>query len=312
MTNNRQVEKLAFHGDWEALLSVLRDNPDLVNSASESKGYTPLHQAAWHGANLTVIGRLFSLGADRHAGTRSKRQTASEIAIEKHPERSDLAYVLSERKISIAQLIRKVTASESDLFGAYDGNQVLVDRLVGVFGSDPCPDRLDELDRRLDNALMALTGFGLSSDTKIDYGPGHGFEIEADMKFWASRFLPVMRDFAARTHSFPIEKDWGVVSDLFEPAPLSWGLRGDLFLWMELHEALCHVQIPEEPANLARIIESAFQALTGRALQSGDDIFVSRLARGGMSGGMVCGAFWTDDFIPLIETRARWLKEIWV
>jgi ankyrin repeat protein len=53
----------------ETLLPILRDYPHLVNLPSEPKGYTPLHQAAWHGANLSVIGELLSLGADRSATT---------------------------------------------------------------------------------------------------------------------------------------------------------------------------------------------------------------------------------------------------
>jgi hypothetical protein len=56
MPKSNQINTLAFRGDWAALLPVLREHPDLVNLASESKGYTPLHQAAWHGASLSVIG----------------------------------------------------------------------------------------------------------------------------------------------------------------------------------------------------------------------------------------------------------------
>ena len=58
MTIKKQVNSLAFRGDWEALLPLLKKNPNLVNSTSESQGYTALHQAAWHGASLTVIGTL--------------------------------------------------------------------------------------------------------------------------------------------------------------------------------------------------------------------------------------------------------------
>lgn len=311
MTGHEKVIRLAFRGDWESLLLVLRQQPELVNSASEPKGYTPLHQAAWHGACLSVIGELFALGADRRIKTNDKRQSVADIAFKKHPERFDLAYVLSDRRISLAQLIRKTIASESDLFDAYDGNQILADRLVAAFGSEPCPDRLDELDTRMDHALKALTGFGLSSDTEIDCSPNQILDLRADTRFWASRFLPTMRELAASTYGFPIEKEWGVVSDLFDPAPDSWGLRGDLFLWMELRRALCHVQIPEDLTGLRRIVESAIQALTGKHPESGTDVFVSRLARGGMSGGRVCGSFWAEEFIPLIERRGRWLQEIW-
>jgi hypothetical protein len=65
---NDKVLKLAFQENG-TLLPILRDYPHLVNLPSEPKGYTPLHQAAWHGANLSVIGELLSLGADRSATT---------------------------------------------------------------------------------------------------------------------------------------------------------------------------------------------------------------------------------------------------
>lgn len=79
-----------------------------------------------------------------------------------------------------------------------------------------------------------------------------------------------------------------------------------------MRQALCHVQIPEDLTDLAKLVKSAFRALTSKPLRSGDDIFVSRLARGGMTSGMVSGSFWTERFIPLLEKRLRWLQEMWV
>lgn len=94
---NRQVSEMAYHGNWTELLPLLRAHPPLVNFASDAKSYTPLHQAAWHGASLAVVGELLELGADRNLKTRDKDQTAHEIAIEKHPDRHDLDYVLPPR-----------------------------------------------------------------------------------------------------------------------------------------------------------------------------------------------------------------------
>lgn len=54
MSVSDKVLKLAFQGEWDALLPILRDYPHLVNHPSEPKGYTPLHQTAWHGADLSV------------------------------------------------------------------------------------------------------------------------------------------------------------------------------------------------------------------------------------------------------------------
>jgi hypothetical protein len=55
---DKQVIDLSFHGNWAELLPLLRRYPNLVNAASEPKGYTALHQAAWHGASLAVVGEL--------------------------------------------------------------------------------------------------------------------------------------------------------------------------------------------------------------------------------------------------------------
>ena len=81
--NWSELNELAFHGTWNVLLRVLREHPHLVNVGSDSKGYSPLHQAAWHGADLSVIGALLAIGADRGQKTKSKNQTAQEIALEK-------------------------------------------------------------------------------------------------------------------------------------------------------------------------------------------------------------------------------------
>lgn len=310
VTNSIQINKVAYQGDWENLLLLLREWPELINSASE-KGYTPLHQAAWHGASLSVIGQILHMGADKRLRTINKRQTALDIAKEKHRDRPDLVYALNENPLTIAQLMRKVITDKPSLFGDYDGNQLLADRLITAFGSDPCPDDLDDLNKRLESAFIALTGVGLSSQRTINLYPALNFELQADAMFWESRFFPIMKEYASRAHIMPIEKEWAVVADLFDPAPAAWGLRGDLFLWLEMRQVLCHVAIPENLTNLGGIIKAAFQALTGSLLKNNDDtVFVSSLDRGGMSSGGVSGEFWVDQFIPLIENRAEWLHEL--
>jgi len=311
VTKENQINTLAFQGDWDALLTILRKEPRLVNLLSESKGYTPLHQAAWHGASMEVIGALLSLGADSRTRTMDKKQTPWELAIKKYPDRADLVYALSERKLTIAQLMRKVTASTPDLFHPYDGNQILADRLIVSFGTDPCPGTIDKLTKRVENTFKALTGVKISSSKKIAFSPAPGYEFQADTEFWESRFLPILREYAAHSDTTFIEKEWAVVSDLFDPAPDQWGLRGDLFLWMEMRQALCLVPVPEKLSDLADIVSSAFHALTGKPLRSGNEILINRFSRGGMSSGMVDSSFWVDRFIPLLENRLKWLKEMW-
>lgn len=90
--------ELSLRREWDELFQLLRRAPSLVHAASEPKGYTALHQGAWHGASLAVIGKLLAMGADRSLKTRNKHQTALDIVIEKHADRADLKYVLACRR----------------------------------------------------------------------------------------------------------------------------------------------------------------------------------------------------------------------
>ncbi|WP_354624240.1 ankyrin repeat domain-containing protein [Psychromonas sp. MME2] len=310
MRNEKEISLLAYQGKWEMLIRMLREHPRYVNVQSQSNGYTPLHQAAWHGATLEVIGVLLSLGADCRIKTTDKGLTALNIAVINHPERADLVYALSERRMTIAQLIRKVIATQPDLFDAYDGNQVLADRFIGSFGVDSCPENPDKLIKRFEASFRALTGVNITSSRKIIFSLAEGFDLQVDTPFWKSRFLPILREFADQSATIALEKEWLVVSDLFDPAPGHWGLRGDLFLWMEMRQALCHVSVPENPSDLASIIKSTFHALTGESLENNGKFYVSRFARGGMDGGIAC-SFWIEKLIPMIEQRLRWLQNMW-
>ncbi|MGB5445284.1 MAG: ankyrin repeat domain-containing protein [Psychromonas sp.] len=310
MTNEEEINLLAYQGKWERLISVLSEHSRFINVQSQSNGYTPLHQAAWHGATLEVIGVLLSLGADCRIKTTDKQLTALNIAVINHPERADLVYALSERRMTIAQLIRKVIVSKPDLFGAYDGNQVLADRFIRSFGVESCPESPDKLIKRFEASFRALTGVNITSSKKIISLAGD-YDLQVDAQFWKSRFFPILREFAAPSATTLLEKEWAVVSDLFDPAPEQWGLRGDLFLWMEMRQALCHVPVPENPLDLADIIRSAFHALTGEVLGKREDFYVRRFARGGMSGGGIYSLFWSDKLIPMLEQRLSWLQKMW-
>ena len=54
-------------GNWNELLDLLDTNPRYVNAVRPdgSAMYSPLHQAAWHGAPVEVARRLIELGAWR-------------------------------------------------------------------------------------------------------------------------------------------------------------------------------------------------------------------------------------------------------
>lgn len=312
MSVSDKVLKLAFQGEWDALLPILRDSPHLVNHSSEPKGYTSLHQAAWHGANLSVIGELLSIGADRSATTNAKRQTAYDIVVEKH-KRPDLQYLLFPQKLTIAQILRKVVATERQLFTDYDGNQILVDKMIAASGVEQCPDDLKELDTRLSHLFFALTGKAISTVDSVRFSVSSSFTFEIEPDFFRLIFFPLVNKVAAKKISY-LESDWAVVSDLFDPAPTQWGLRGSLFLWLEMRQALCQVCIPEDKDELANIISAAFQSLTGKSLINrvgGNDFYVERFSRGGGSSGYVASLFWLNEFIPQLQQRLTWLQTVW-
>ncbi len=309
MTNT--VNELAFAGKWVELLPILNRAPELVRCPSEPKGYTVLHQAAWHGASPNVIGELLALGADRGLRTRSKGQTAQDIAIEKHVERKDLNYLLSLGRRSLAQLMRKAVAENHDFFHEYDGNQIICDRMIECFGLDTYCHSEEELDTHLAAAFTALTGVTLSSSEVITCGPKDSNTMSVDTRFWNDRFLPTLRSLVNRSHVIPIENEWAVVADLFDPPPEQWGLRGSLFLWLEMRQALCHVEIPEGPDALARILAAAFESLTGTSLEAGREFSIKRFSRGGMSGGWISREWWREELIPLLQNRLVWLQQSW-
>lgn len=306
-----KVVELAYKGEWNDLLALLRRQPELVNTASESKGYTPLHQAAWHGAKPVVIGELLALGANPTLRTLKKGQTARDIAIEKHGDRADLHFLLADKGRTAGQLMRKVVADNKGFFESYDGNQILFDRLIEAFGADICCCADANFESRLAAAFKAATGADIGSREEVPATFGPNFKMHADPSFWASRFMTAFQDCAARSQTTPIEKAWATVTDLFDPAPDGWGLRGDPYLWLEMRSALNHVPIPDRAEVLDQIISSLFFVLTGAELSPEVQVRVSRFERGGMSSGMVDGDFWHNTFIPTIQNRAKWLRESW-
>jgi hypothetical protein len=115
-----------------------------------------------------------------------------------------------------------------------------------------------------------------------------------------------------------LEPLWAVLADLFEPAPDQRGLRGDLFLWMELRQMLCLCDLsgtpdpdPECPVE-DRWLATAVATLTGTEPGQRRDVYVRRYARGGMSSGMVSCEYWHLTAIPLLARRAGWLRRSWI
>ena len=99
------------------------------------------------------------------------------------------------------------------------------------------------------------------------------------------------------------------ISKLFEDEPAQWGLRGDPCLWEEMKAKLDLIAMPESPADLQRILNSAFVELTGRTWDDSNPIFIEKYDHGGMSSGTVCPEFWRDTAIPLVVSRHRAARE---
>jgi len=258
-----------------------------------------------------VIGELFAIGADRSLRTKNKNQTAYDIAKEKHAHRPDLEYVLAPGRRSLSQMMRKVVADHPRLFKDYDGNRVVCDRLTECVSSDYISGTNEEVTAPLDSAFRAITGVPLSSLRGVTFHLGEGFEFQVDTDFWRNQFIPLLQSIMSRAHVTPIQSEWAVVSDLFDPAPSPWGLRGDLFLRMEMRQAFWCVEIPREPQDLERLVSAAFALYTGTALARDVQVYVNHLARGGMSSGVVSGRFWVETFIPIVIQRSQWLQRTW-
>lgn len=93
------------------------------------------------------------------------------------------------------------------------------------------------------------------------------------------------------------------VSNLFQPRPGSWGLRGDGPLWYEMETAFAHTPLPDNRLLLYDLLCHQFTRSVGSAPMLGKDVYVERFDRGGMSHGMVCGDWWLKNGIPLLLNR---------
>jgi hypothetical protein len=304
-----KVVDLAYEGKWRELLHYLERQPHLVNAVS-AKGYTPLHQAAWHGASRQVVGALLALGADTSARTMNRDQSAVDIAIEKHPGREDLRFLMREGGRTPSQLLRKLVADQPKLFQAYDGNRLLCDRVVECLYSGDRQRMETDIGATLLTALRAAAGarFFTLSDIEVCGAP---IDMRAASSLWIDTIIPAVTELSSRTHSIALAPSYAVMADLFDPLPFQWGLRGDPFLWFEMSHALCHTPLADDDSTVERILLACFTSLTGTELSRNRNLSIARFARGGMSSGMICGETWTLTLIPTLRQRADWLRDAW-
>lgn len=304
-----EIADLAFRGKWPELFRHLENQPDIINSCSP-KGYTPLHQAAWHGADRSVVGKLLALGADRSLHTITRSQSPADIALEKHPSKEDLHFLLHGSGRTPSQLLRKLVADTPGLFNPYDGNQVLCDRVLECLCSGDVQRVEIDVGRALLTAIHSAAGAAFFELGTIGIGTWP-IEMKASSSLWLDSIVPAVVQMSKRAHVIPLEASYTVMSDLFDPMPSQWGLRGDPFLWMEMRQALCHVPIPVDDNTTERILLGCFASLTGEEPRPDKNLGIKRFARGGMSSGMLCGETWADQLLPKLRQRAQWLRDAW-
>jgi hypothetical protein len=302
-----EVVELAYRGEWDELLRHLERQPQLVNAASV-KGYTPLHQAAWHGASRQVVRALLALGADPSVRTMNRDQSAADIASEKHPTREDLQFLLHGKGRTPGQLLRKLVTDRPELFNPYDGNRILCDRVLACLYNSAMHNEEVDVGQTLLAALRAVAGgaFLASDSVAIGVAP---FEMTATRLLWLDTIVPTVVQMSSKAHVSPLDCSFAVMADLFDPMPSQWGLRGDPFLWMEMRHALCHVPVPRDDATVGRILSGCFTSLTGAEPVRGDKLHVRRFSYGGMSSGMICGETWAERLLPQLRQRAQWLHD---
>ena len=98
------------------------------------------------------------------------------------------------------------------------------------------------------------------------------------------------------------------LSELFQAEPTSWGLRGDPYLWSELKTSLGDQAYPQTEADFKRLLEQAYEQVTGQAITQPNPILIERYSHGGMSSGQVDPHFWAETGFPLLLARYRETK----
>ena len=174
----------------------------------------------------------------------------------------------------------------------------------------------EDIEMKLESAFRVVTGIplSLSGDSVCEFRCSSNFsgDMSVYSSFWKDRVFPLLREYTSRAHVIPIEKGWAVLPDLVDPLPDTWEQRGHPHLWLEMRQALCRVEIPYQPEELAQVIAHTFAALTGKVLTRDLDFCLERIQKVKPGVGSINGYFWIDKFIPLLQQRHKWLQETWV
>jgi O-acetyl-ADP-ribose deacetylase (regulator of RNase III) len=105
----------------------------------------------------------------------------------------------------------------------------------------------------------------------------------------------------------------GTIGELFERAPVQFGLRGDPYLWRELRARFATTALPADWFELRRLLVDAIAEVLEEPLSSRESVgwhdgaaavHVPAFDPGhGMSAGSVHGPWWSHTGIPLLLDR---------
>ena len=98
------------------------------------------------------------------------------------------------------------------------------------------------------------------------------------------------------------------LSVIFERKPSQWGLRGEPYLWDEMKELCVGESLDFDDYGIAQLVSVHFEEATGQPLTFDANIYVDRLAHGGMSSGSVSESFWIARGIPFLIENLRRVK----
>ncbi len=103
----------------------------------------------------------------------------------------------------------------------------------------------------------------------------------------------------------PVDQRQAWADAVFVEPPPRWGLRGDPFLWQELHERLLGQPMPATAEAFGRLLRAELAELCGVDLLSSREraVRVDRYPDAGMSGGHVSPQAWRDELLPLLAAR---------
>lgn len=98
------------------------------------------------------------------------------------------------------------------------------------------------------------------------------------------------------------------LSLIFERKPGAWGARGNPYLWDELQGLCIGESLDTDAYGIASMVSETFEKMTGKPLTFDAEEYVECLAHGGMSSGIVTGAFWISVGIPFLIDNLNKVK----